>query len=110
MRWLILSVLIAIAGLWLINWRVQLQTQQKLDVMNAAIAERRAVSAPIAQPKPPIPTPEPVTIPKEPTRTTQPPYIIESPDVLCIEVVVHDSKMGKDQQLTEQAVSGPFPV
>ena len=93
MRWfrnaLMLSAALAAAVFSALNWRAQLQTQQKLDVIVAALAERPVVApAPAALAPQPVQIPEPGAVPRELDKITLPPYVIEAPDVLTIEVVV----------------------
>lgn len=113
MRWLTFPALVALAAFSALNWRAQLQTQQKLDALSAALAERPAPAAP-----PPAPATAPVqvtvsppgTLPRELSHVTLPPYVIEAPDQLRIEVVVKDPKTGATDRLPQQPISGPFLV
>jgi polysaccharide biosynthesis/export protein len=102
----------AVAVFSALNWRAQLQTQQKLDAIASALAERSAVApAPAAAPElQPIQIPAPGVVPRELDKITLPPYVIEAPDVLTIEVAVKDPKTGKPDRLPEQPVSGAFLV
>ncbi|MBN9121058.1 MAG: polysaccharide biosynthesis/export family protein [Planctomycetes bacterium] len=91
----------------MLNWRAQLQTQQKLDALAAALVERPTPVVP-----PPVPgpatAPEPGTVPRELDKVSLPPYVIEPPDVLSIEVVVRDPKSGRTDRLPVQPISGQF--
>jgi polysaccharide export outer membrane protein len=111
MRWLIFLAVIAVAVFSVLNWRAQLQTQQRLDALSAALAER---SAPILEPAfqfPPLAAPgkERNAAPRE-ANGKLPPYVIEAPDMLLIEAVVKDPKTGTIDRLPNQAISGPFQV
>ena len=115
MRWLrnslFVAALVALAGLSALNWRAQLQTQHKLDELTAALADRPAAPTPVeAVAPPPAPAPKPGEGPKEPTSAKLPPYVIEAPDMLLIEVVVKDPKTGTADRLPTQPISGPFQV
>jgi polysaccharide export outer membrane protein len=101
MRWLIFSALLALTALAALNWRAQLQTQQKLDALSAKLAEQPAPGSlvPVLEPKAP---------PKE--APAKPAYVIEAPDVLLIEAVVKDPKTGATSRLPEPPLSGPFLV
>ena len=115
MRWLrnslFVAALVALAGLSALNWRAQLQTQHKLDELTAALADRPAAPTPAeAVAPPPAPAPKPGEGPKEPTSAKLPPYVIEAPDMLLIEVAVKDPKTGTADRLPTQPISGPFQV
>jgi polysaccharide export outer membrane protein len=116
MRKLAFAASVVVAGLLVLNWRAQLQTQQKLDALTAAIADRPAVPAPAPPAPPPAPTTipaplqEPRGVPRELNQIKLPPYVIEAPDTLLIEVVVKDAKTGTNGRLPDQAIAGPFPV
>ncbi|AMV27416.1 hypothetical protein VT84_23655 [Gemmata sp. SH-PL17] len=86
---------VAIIGLLALSWRTQVQTQQKLDALAALGAERPVAVA--AAPAPtPVPTPvAPAALPRELQKIALPPYVIEAPDQLSIEVAVKDPKTGK---------------
>ncbi len=87
---------VAIISLLALNWRAQVQTQQKLDALAALGAER-----PVAVAATPTPTPAPAPVvptaapPRELQKIALPPYVIEAPDQLSIEVAVKDPKTGK---------------
>ncbi|HEY1186579.1 MAG TPA: polysaccharide biosynthesis/export family protein [Gemmata sp.] len=110
MRWIrgtfAVVTAVAVVGLLALNWRAQLQTQQKLDALAATLAVRQAEPAPAPQ----TAIPEPGRVPRELDKVATPPYIIEAPDLLSIEVVVRDPKTGTKDRLPTQPVSGSFPV
>lgn len=112
MRGLLLFALIVLTGLSVLNWRAQLQTQQKLDVLSMALAESPA--SPLPPPTEPTatPAPQPNEVPRELSGKIMPfgPYIIEAPDQLLIEAVVKDTKTGMLESLAGQAISGQFTV
>lgn len=116
MRWsrsfLLLSAVVAVAVFSALNWRAQLQTQQKLDAIATALAERPAVApAPVpAPPQSPVQVPEPGAVPRELSHLTLPPYVIEAPDMLTIEAAVKDPMTGKSDRLPDQPISGAFLV
>ncbi len=104
---------VAIIGLLVLNWRAQVQTQQKLDALAALGAERSVAVAATPAPTPtPVPAPvaPPVAVPRELQKIALPPYVIEAPDQLSIEVAVKDPKTGKTNPLPTQPISGPFQV
>jgi polysaccharide export outer membrane protein len=119
MRWLIFSAVIAIGVFSALNWRAQLQTQQKLDALTSALSKRPAAPVPPTPPAPPAPPVTPLTLaaaqepramPRELGVAKLSPYIIEAPDMLTIEVVVKDPKTGEIARLPNQPISGPFLV
>jgi polysaccharide export outer membrane protein len=111
------AALVALAGLSTLSWRAQLQTQQKLDALTTALANRASAPAPTLPTPAPAPAPasapigaqEPGPAPKE-LRAKQAPYVIEAPDTLLIEVVVKNPKTGTTDRLPDQPISGPFAV
>ncbi len=111
MRWLTFLALAALATGSALNWRSQTQTQQKLDALAAALAERPAVRS--EQPAAPIPVappaPDAAAIPRE-LRAELPKYVIEAPDVLLIEVAKKDAETGTFTRLPVQSISGQFHV
>jgi polysaccharide export outer membrane protein len=110
MRWLTFAALVALATFSALNWRAQVQTQQKFDSLSAALAERASPATPPTAPAPAqVAVPPPGAVPVELSHLTLPPYVIEPPDQLSIEVVVKDPKTGATQQLL-QPISGPFLV
>jgi hypothetical protein len=93
MRWvwfsLKTSAVIAVLGLLTLNWRAQLRTQEQLDALATALAER----SPIPNPSPaPVEPPAPAAVvqvspPGEvPPKNRQSPYLIEVTDVLAVEL------------------------
>ena len=113
MRWLVFTALAAVAVFSALNWRAQIQTQQKLDALAAAFAERPAVPTPAEAVAPlPAPLPKPGEVPRELSHVVLPqsPYVIEAPDVLTVEVVVKDPKTGLTSPLPVHPVSGQFVV
>ncbi|QJW96722.1 polysaccharide biosynthesis/export family protein [Frigoriglobus tundricola] len=112
MRWLIFSALVALTTISVLNWRSQAQTQQKLEALAAALAERPAVAAePPAAPVPVAPpAPEPIAVPRELAPIRQTPYVIEAPDVLLIEAVKKCAEPNSFIRLPEQPISGQFTV
>src|SRR5262245_61203553 len=108
MRRLIFSALLALVALSALNWRAQLQTQQKLDALAASLAERSApvVLPPAPQAPAPVPAPAPEagTVPRELSNIKLPPYVIEAPDVLTIEAALKDPKVGTANRLAKQPV------
>ena len=57
-----------------------------------------------------IAVPPPGAVPRELDKITLPPYVIEAPDQLTIEVVVKDPKTGTTDRLPNQPISGSFLV
>ncbi len=113
MRWLMFSAIVAVAVFSALNWRAQIQTQQKLDALTATLADRPAIPAPapaVDAPPPQVQIPEPGRVPRELDKVTLPPYVIEAPDQLLIEVVVKNPKAGTTDRLPTQPISGPFMV
>lgn len=114
MRWfrdaLVLSVVGGCACLLALNWRAQLQTQQKLDALVSALAERPAPALPPAPASVPALAPAVGVVPSELSKVKLPPYVIEAPDVLVIEAALKDAKTGKIDRLPEQALSGQHLV
>ena len=111
MRCLMFAAVAALAVFSALNWRAQLQTQQKLEALTAALAERPAAPAPAeAVAPPPAPVPKPGEVPRELSHVTIPPYIIEAPDVLTIEAALADPKTGAVDRLPAQPISGSFIV
>jgi polysaccharide export outer membrane protein len=111
MRWLTFSALVALTTVSALNWRAQLQTQQRFDALTAALAERPAVRT--EHPVDTIPTAPPAPAPaaiSQQLNATLPKYVIEAPDVLLIEAVTKDAKTGTTNRLPEQPVSGQFHV
>ena len=106
MRWLLFAALLALAGLSALNWYAQRQTQQKLDALATALAER---PAPAPAP-PPAPAPKLGAVPREPDHIKLPPYVIEAPDILTIEAKVKDTKTGKSEPFPAPVVSGQHLV
>lgn len=113
MRWVrgtaLFATAVAVVGLLALNWRLQIQTQQKIDALTAALVARetaptseQSVAPVVAQPG--------GAVPRELSHVTLPPYTIEAPDVLTIEVVVRDPKTGVTDRLPTQPISGQFPV
>lgn len=104
---LVLSVA-GVVGLLALNLRAQLRTQEKLDALAAALAERAAVTP---QPVGPTAPPAPGSVPRELDHPVAlPPYVIEAPDVLTIEAVLKDPKTGATDRLPTQPISGSFLV
>jgi len=99
---MLLSV-VGLGGLVVLNLRAQLRTQEKLDALAAAVADR---AEPPAAAQPVVPA----AIPRETIRVTLPPYLIEAPDQLLIEAVLKDPKTGTTDRLPNQPISGPFNV
>ena len=111
MRWLMLAAVIAVAVFSALNWRAQLQTQQKLDALTAARAERPAAQVPAPSAAPALPlAPEPRTVPREDSGRAAPPYVIEAPDLLTVEIAVKDPKTGKSEPLSGQGITGQHNV
>jgi polysaccharide export outer membrane protein len=107
MRWLTFTALAALAAFSALTWRAQIQTQQKLDALSAALAERPAPPAADAPAR--VNVPPPGTVPVELSHLTLP-YVIEAPDQLLIEAVVRDPKTGATDRLPGQPISGAFLV
>jgi polysaccharide export outer membrane protein len=112
MRWLTFTALVALAAVSALNWRAQLQTQRKLDALSAALAERPApaAAAPALAPAPVEAKVAPPGAPVERGHVKLPPYVIDPPDLLSIEVVVKDPKTGATDRLPQQPISGRFLV
>jgi polysaccharide export outer membrane protein len=111
MRWLILVALVSVSIFSALNWRAQLQTQQKLDALSATLAERPAPAPQLAPTTATaVPAPQSGEVPRELSHVKLPPYVIEAPDQLMIEVVVKDPKTGTTDRLPTQPISGPFQV
>ena len=111
MRLLIFSALVALTTFSALNWRSQAQSQQKLDALVAALAERPAAHSEPAAPPISVAPPVPVqaAIPRQ-LNAKLPTYVIEVPDVLLIQVVKKDVKTGTFNRLPEQPISGQFHV
>ncbi|QJW96723.1 polysaccharide biosynthesis/export family protein [Frigoriglobus tundricola] len=129
MRWVRTTMWVAVgflfAGLGALNWRAQLQTQQKLDALTAALAER---PAPVPAPAPPAPALAPAgSVPRELSKIALPPYVIEAPDLLLVEVIqrrpeVETGRVASGRPADEpvralvtdrlpvQPISGQYPV
>jgi len=107
----LLLALVALTVASVMNWRAQIQTQQKLDSLNASLADRPAPT-PTPPVIPPIPVPQSGTAPisRSINSTQLPPYVIEAPDVLLIEALVKNPKTGMMEQIPNQPISGQFPV
>ena len=128
MRWvrtvLFVAVVFTFAGVCAWNWHTQLQTQQKLDTLTAALAERSA-------PAPTVPSPPPTqipvgSVPRELSKVALPPYVIEAPDRLLVEVIQRQREVDTDgvrerpadvpvratitNRLPIQPISGTFAV
>ena len=112
MRWIRGTFLVfaigALAGLSVLNWRAQLQTQHKLDALTAAIAERPTEATPSSPAQ--IQAPPDGAVPRELGKFTPSPYVIESPDVLLVEATTKDAKTGAVQPLVPQALGGSSVV
>jgi polysaccharide export outer membrane protein len=112
MRRLTFAALVAVAALAALNWRAQLQTHQRLDVIAAALSERPAVLPPAPSPGPAVLSPktEQQALPREDSGRRASEYTIEAPDVLTIEAATKDPKSGKVERLPGQPISGTFSV
>lgn len=91
-----------LAALLALNLSAQRQTNQRLDALTATLAERQ-------QPAP-ITAPPTGAVPRELDKVSLPPYVIEAPDVLTIEVVLKDPETGATTGLRPQPISGSFIV
>jgi polysaccharide biosynthesis/export protein len=110
MRFTKLAVLLSvvgISGLLALNLHAQLRTQEKLDALAAALAER---PAPPHAAEPQSVPPAPGAVPRELDKVALPPYVIEAPDQLTVEAVVKDPKTGAVDRLPTQPISGQFQV
>lgn len=110
----LLLALVALTVASVMNWRAQIQTQQKLDAINTALADRspapNSTTPPISTPQPTPPAQPTNAVPRELSRISLPPYVIEAPDQLLIEAVVRDPKTGTTDRLPNQPISGQFLV
>ena len=105
MRGLALTAIVA-AACAALHWRDQLRTQELRDAIHAAVAMRPTAKTPT-----PAVAPEPLdAILLEPGRATPPPYVIEAPDQLRIEVAVKNPRTGESDRLSARPVSGSFLV
>jgi len=100
-------VLSAVAGLVVLDYREHQHTRQRIDEL-ASIVAKTEQPAPVTPPD--IKVPPAGAIPRELDHITLPPYIIESPDQLIIEVTVRDSKTKTMSRLPVQPITGAFLV
>lgn len=98
---------VVVIGLLALNWRAQIQTQQRIDALTATLAARDA--APASDPRVPV-VAVTASMPRELDKFKLPPYVIGAPDQLTIEVVVKDPKTGALDRLPTQPISGQFLV
>jgi polysaccharide export outer membrane protein len=97
-------VIVAVAGVLLLNRYEHQQTRRRLDELAAAM--KQEPPAPAA----PIPVPPAPAGPRELSHVTLPPYVIEPPDMLTVQVLVRDAKANTTTALPVQDVSGSFLV
>ncbi|QJW96724.1 polysaccharide biosynthesis/export family protein [Frigoriglobus tundricola] len=106
MRWvrgtLLVCATAAIVGVSALIGCTQLQTHDSLADL---LKDRQGANS-----TPPPAEPEPTAAPRELARVPAPPYAVEPPDVLTIEVTVKDPKTGATAPLPEQPVTGTFLV
>jgi polysaccharide biosynthesis/export protein len=98
-------VLAAVAGVLLLNRYEHQLTRQRLDELVAVMRQEQPAAVPA-----PVQVPPAGAVPRELSHVTLPPYVIEPPDNLMIQVVIRDSKANKIRPLPMQELSGLFLV
>ncbi|MBN9518184.1 polysaccharide biosynthesis/export family protein [bacterium] len=94
-------VIAAVAGVLLLNRYEHQQTRRRIDELAASMKHEAPA---------PIQVPPAGAVPLELSHVTLPPYVIDPPDVLLVQVLIRDSKKNTTTPLPVQDVSGQFVV
>ena len=99
-KFVLSAAVVALLGL---SWQAQRETNRRLDALAGAVAAAHPADPPASLPDVvagPV-TPAAARVPKELNKVPLPPYVVEAPDILTIDVQARDPKTGAVKPIPE---------